>query len=341
MSSTTQSPKRSGSKSASQSPRTKRAPAIVVGDELRPQAPEAEAAAEPAQADEQAGGKPKSKASRKGKSKSKAAPKKRKFTAKGADKHELYQLAVQSPDVDAEFLAKTYKRIRGKHARHLREDFCGTGYLMAEWLRRHPENTAEGFDIDPGTVAWGLERNFNGIDDAAERAVIHVKDVREPGHTKPDVRTAPNFSWMILTQRSDLLSYFQGAREGLADDGLFVIDIYGGSEAYEEMEEVRKIDAGFTYVWDQVAYWPATGDYHCKIHFKFKDGTELKSAFDYRWRLWGLPEVIDLLKEAGFSKVESYWEGTDEDGENGNGVYRKSKKGENCPAWVTYVVAQK
>lgn len=338
MSQSTEAPKRRRSKTAGKSPRIKRAPAIVVGDELRPggtlEEPKEEAAAAESLKPAKAKQKPKAK-------KDKGTSKKPKFTAKGADKHELYQLAVQSPDVDAEFLAKTYKRLRGKHARHLREDFCGTGYLMAEWLRRHPENTAEGFDIDPPTVAWGLERNFEGIDDAAERAVVHVKDVREPDHQPADLRTAPNFSWMIFTQRAELLKYFKAAREGLAEDGLYIIDIYGGSEAYEEMEEVREIDAGFTYVWDQVAYWPATGEYHCRIHFKFKDGTQLKKAFDYRWRLWGLPEVVDLLEEAGFSKVDTYWEGTDEDGESGNGIYRRSKKGENCPAWVTYVVAQK
>jgi hypothetical protein len=32
-------------------------------------------------------------------------------------------------------------------------------------------------------------------------------------------------------------------------------------------------------------------------------------------------------------------EGTSEDVEGGNGIYRRSEKGENCPAWVTYLVA--
>jgi hypothetical protein len=37
--------------------------------------------------------------------------------------------------------------------------------------------------------------------------------------------------------------------------------------------------------------------------------------------------------------VISYWEGTSADGEGGNGIYRRSEKGENCPAWVSYLVA--
>ena len=138
-----------------------------------------------------------------------------------------------------------------------------------------------------------------------------------------------------------MVDYFTKACEDLVDDGILFLDIYGGFESTEEMVDERKIDGKFTYVWDQVSYHPANGAYHCRIHFKFKDGSELRNVYDYRWRLWTLPELLDILDEAGFSKVDSYWEGTDENGVDGNGVFKKSKTGENCPAWVTYVVAMK
>ena len=51
--------------------------------------------------------------------------------------------------------------------------------------------------------------------------------------------------------------------------------------------------------------------------------------------------VRDVLLEAGFDEVETFWEGTAEDGESGNGIYRRSRRGENCEAWVTYLVAYK
>lgn len=263
------------------------------------------------------------------------------LTARTADPMELYQLAVQSPDVDAKFLATTFKKLRGREARHLREDFCGTAYLAAAWLRRHRENTVEGFDIDPEPVAWGLAHNFEDVPDHGARATIHLKDVREPSHRRPDIRTSPNFSWMIFTERPTMLEYFRGVREDLADDGIFVLDIYGGPEAFEEMEETRKVAPGFTYVWDQKSYHPATGAYHCRIHFRFKDGSSLNNVFDYHWRLWTLPEVVDILRDAGFTDVETWWEGTDEDGVSGNGVFKRHAKGENCPAWVTYIIAKK
>lgn len=277
--------------------------------------------------------------------KAKAAPRpgkpgKRVYTAANSDPHELYQLAVQSPGIDAAFLAKLFKKLRSREARHVREDFCGTAYFISAWLRRNKENTGEGYDIDASTIQWGTEHNFEGLGDWSQRAKLFVEDVRKPSEQAPDVRFAPNFSWMIFTERNVLLDYFKRVRADLAEGGLFVFDIYGGWEAAEEMEEKRKIDAGFTYVWQQKEYHPATGYYHCAIHFRFKDGSELRDVYDYRWRLWSLPEVVDILKDAGFSQVDSYWEGTDADEVSGNGIFKRDARGENCPAWVTYVVAQ-
>lgn len=269
------------------------------------------------------------------------AGKKRRFTAAEADRHELYQLSVQSPKEDCAFFARVYRRLRGKDARHFREDFCGTALNCSEWVRRNARNTAEGFDIDPDPIAWGIERNFEPLGEKAARCTLHLKDVREPSAKRPDLRTATNFSWWVFKERTELLEYCRAAHRDLKKDGVFVLDIYGGPEALHEMEEVRRIDEGFTYVWDQIAYHPATGDYKAAIHFRFKDGTELKRAFRYDWRFWTLPELADVLREAGFSDVQTWWEGTDEDGVSGNGVYHPSKRGENCEAWVTYVVAAK
>ncbi len=263
------------------------------------------------------------------------------FSAKNADRHELYQIAVQSPVADVRFLTRVYADERGRKPLRLREDFCGTALLCAAWVRRGPQYGAEGFDICPDTIAWGVEHNFAPIGAAAARARLHVKDVRAPSHVPPDVRAAQTFSYFVFKRRDELLEYFRSAHQDLAPRGVFVIDVYGGPEAMEEMEEVRKLDEGFTYVWDQHAYHPATGDYVAYIHFRFKDGTRLQRAFRYDWRLWTLPELKDVLLEAGFARVDSYWEGTDVDGESGNGVFRRSLRGDNCAAWVTYLVAYK
>lgn len=261
------------------------------------------------------------------------------FSARTADKHELYQLAVQSPVEDARFLSRVYRSLRGTDPQHLREDFCGTALLCAAWVRGRNARTAEGFDTSRATLEWGRRHNFPPLGERVQRIRLHARDVRAPSERRPDVRCAQNFSYFVFKQRRELLEYFRSARRDLARGGIFVLDIYGGPEAMSEEREAREIEAGFTYEWDQRRYVPATGEYEAHIHFRFPDGTELRRAFSYDWRLWTLPEVKDALHEAGFRRVVSYWEGTDEDGESGNGIFRRSERGENCPAWVTYLVA--
>lgn len=268
---------------------------------------------------------------------------KARLTAKGADKYELYQRAVQSPDADVPFLVKVFRRARGRAPHHLREDFCGTGFLSAHWVRQGPEFTAEGFDIDPDPVAWGLAHNFADLapgerESVVARYSVHLKDVRERGHRSYDVRIALNFSYWVLKTRPELVEYFRAARRSLVDDGAFVIDLYGGPDATEAMEEKRRC-GGFTYVWEQVAFWPGTGEYTTKILFRFPDGSEL-DAFSYRWRMWYLTELRDALIEAGFAQVDAYFEGNDGKGA-GDGDFKLGVRGENCAAWLAYLVALK
>lgn len=268
-------------------------------------------------------------------------PEKRVFTAETADRHELYELSVQSPEEDVRFLRRVYKSLRGKKAKHMREDFCGTALLSSHWIRRGPDYTAEGFDIDPDPVSFGIERHFEPLGEDASRCKLHLKDVREPSHVPPDVRCALNFSYCIFQTREEMLGYLRAAHADLAADGVLVLDIHGGPDSMEEVEEERDIEEGFTYVWDQVRFYPATGEYRCFIHFEFEDGTRLERAFRYDWRLWSITEIIDCLRDVGFEDVHTYWEGTDEDGESGDGNFRKKRKGENCDSWIAYIVAVK
>jgi hypothetical protein len=286
--------------------------------------------------------KPKSK-SKQSKSGEKTGRKKdRRLNAKNADKHDLYQRAVNSPDQDVDFLIETYREMRGKDATHMREDFCGTALLAAEWISRSDDYTAEGFDLDPDPIAWGKEHNFKRLGDAAKRMTWHESDVRAPADRRPDVTTAANFSYWLFLERRDLLEYFKSVHADLADDGLFIIDMYGGPDAMVEGEEERDLGGGIEYIWDQVDYSPATGRYDCAIHFRFRDGSEMHNAFEYTWRLWGLPELKDVMSDAGFSQVDTYFEGTDpDDEEEGDGVFVKDGKGENIDAWLSYLVAQK
>jgi hypothetical protein len=66
----------------------------------------------------------------------------------------------------------------------------------------------------------------------------------------------------------------------------------------------------------------------------------MKKAFTYVWRLWTLPEILEMLTETGFKNSTVYWEGTDEDGD-GDGVFTPEEKGEADAGWIAYLVAEK
>jgi hypothetical protein len=67
----------------------------------------------------------------------------------------------------------------------------------------------------------------------------------------------------------------------------------------------------------------------------------MRNAFLYDWRLWTLPELRELMYEAGFANVHVLWEGTDRKTRKGNGIFRRVDHGGNEKAWVAYVVGRK
>ena len=69
--------------------------------------------------------------------------------ADAADRHALYQQAVNAPDSCIDFILDVYRDMRGRQPRVLREDFCGTALLTATWVKRGDDRSAIGIDIDP------------------------------------------------------------------------------------------------------------------------------------------------------------------------------------------------
>lgn len=260
--------------------------------------------------------------------------------AEQADIHELYELSVQDVKEEAQFVHRVFKEVRGRTAYTFREDFCGTASLCCEWVRKGPKYSAVGIDIEPSVLEWGRKNRLAKLRDADKpRVQLIQSDVLTATAPKVDMIGAFNFSYWIFRTRDQLRAYFSKAREGLVDDGILLVDAFGGSDAIDETKEKTKLD-GFTYVWHQARYEPVTGFMRCHIHFKFPDGSRLKKAFTYEWRFWTLPEIQELLLEAGFSRVRVYWEESDEDGE-GNGEYSEHPTGDADPAWIAYILAEK
>ena len=259
-----------------------------------------------------------------------------------ADKYDLYLKSVQSPEFEVDFFRRAYLREFGRPPKVLREDFCGTAAVCCQWVNRHPERSAVGVDIDPAPLEWGRAHNLAAISPAARKRVRLLQtDARRVVGPKADVVAAQNFSYYYFKTRDDLRRYFRAAYRNLTRRGILVLDALGGSEVMEEGHQEVKRMRGFRYVWDQHRFDPIT--HHCRfyIHFRFPDGSEKRRAFAYDWRLWTLPEIRELLTEAGFARSDVYWECTDSETGEGNDVYRRRTHAESDPAWVAYVVAVK
>jgi len=269
------------------------------------------------------------------------------LTAKTADHHILYEESVQCVEADVDFLLKTFRRKRNRPLRTLKEDFCGTAALACDFIKRNPENRAWGVDFDQPTLDWGEEHHASHLGDARDRLSLHCADVLDITEPKVEAVCACNFSYQVFKTREQLRAYFRAAWESLVDDGMFFLDCFGGSEAMDTLDEDREIKPEprpdgtrfekFTYVWDQHKFNIVNHHILCHIHFEFQDGTRMDKAFTYDWRYWTLPELQELMVEAGFKNPEVYVEGWDED-EEPDGIFRRRKRMDNIPGWVGYVV---
>lgn len=264
--------------------------------------------------------------------------------AKTADRHKLYELSVQCSEAEIDFVDGTFKRLRGRRARLLREDFCGTANVCCEWVRRRNNNRAIGVDLDESVLEWGTTHQMGALKPSQrERITLLQQNVLSVKTEPMEIISAMNFSYWLFKERKQLKRYFKRVRNQLQDDGIFFLDAYGGYDSYKEIVEKREIKADgtrFTYIWEQEKYEPISGHLICHIHFKFEDGSSLKRAFSYDWRLWSLPEIRDLLDEAGFSRVTVYWQGFDENGEP-DGVFVPVTEGEADAGWICYISAEK
>ncbi len=260
--------------------------------------------------------------------------------AERADRYALYQRSVQDVAWEMHFVEQTFRALRKRAPRQLREDFCGTALAACEWVKRNRRHQAIGVDIDPAVLAWGRQHNVSKLASrTARRLRLLQADVLTVQVPTVDIILAFNFSYWIFKERALLRKYFRQVRQGLSADGIFMLDAYGGYDAFREMRE-REDFGRFTYIWEQAAYEPVSGQTTCHIHFSFPDGSRLRQAFSYHWRLWTLPELRELLAEAGFEKTTVYFEGTDAKTGEGNGVFQPTVRGKADPAWIAYIMAQ-
>jgi hypothetical protein len=237
-----------------------------------------------------------------------------------SDRHALYEAAVQSVDYDLGFLDRLFRHLRGRPARVLRGDFCGTAALAC--ARR-----------------WHLAQMNFGADRVRLVRGNVLGGARLP---KADVTLAYNFSFWVFKTRPALLEYFRAAPRGLVRDGLLLVAMYGGTNAIQALRESRRIPTkqgpdgrpvpAFRPVWRQEKLNPITHDLRCSIDFEIPGRQPMRRAFAYDWRMWTLPEVRELLAEAGFRESRVHVAG------KADGVYHRRLSFENQEGWLALVV---
>lgn len=228
------------------------------------------------------------------------------------DKYDLYELCAQAPARDARFL----RAIHGGSPRVLGEDFSGGGAIAKEWVRLFRGARAVAVDLDEEPLE--RLRKVKGI-------TVVCDDVRR-AKQRVDLIADLNFSICELHTRRELVAYLKHARTRLGRNGVFVCDVYGGSDAfYTGVIEERKVGPNgekIVYEWEQRHADALTGRVVNAMHFKVsprgaKGGREskrgktspsvvLRDAFMYHWRLWSVPELREAMSDAGFSRTEVY-----------------------------------
>ena len=261
-----------------------------------------------------------------------------KLTLSLDQKYEFYERSVQFPDGEVDFMRAEFKRYFGRFPLTMREDFCGTAAISCNWVTKHKDAEAFGVDLDPEPIEMGKKRHFARLNSKQQARMHYLQEnVLKNSAPKTDVVCAFNFSYWIFKQRKDLVKYFKGVKKSLNKQGIFFLDLFGGPESQKLITDQKKLE-GLTYYWECQQFNPLTHDCTFAIHFKDAKGKKHLNVFTYDWRFWTLPELKDILIEAGFSKVMTYWE--DDDGEGGgSGDYYPADDAENCDAWVSYIAA--
>lgn len=266
---------------------------------------------------------------------------------------EMYRWAVQDPKPQVQFLSLIHHAATGRWPKRLREDFAGNAADAVEWIAQGGE-LAVGVDLDRPTLRWGARRAERILGPRAGRLKLLRADVRAiapPDVPRVDVVSAPNFSACVFHARADMLGYFRGARRGLRPGGVFVMCLFGGPSLMrtgrwprrvrrEALYDVEPFPGPFEYEWEQRSFDAATGVIDCRLHFRAPNGKRKgpwrRNAFRYVCRLWSVPEIKDLLVEAGFRRTE-VWQHRRR---GRHGAFAKVER-LTGDRWVAYVVGVK
>lgn len=217
------------------------------------------------------------------------------------DRHDLYELCVQSPRLDARILAGLHGSRRRSSPRVLRDDFAGPGAIARAWVAEDDDRRAVAVDADPSVLRRA------GVSSRVRTIRGDVRHTR----ARADVIAAMNFGVMELHARRDLVAYLRGVRASLRPGGVFACDLYIGAGALK----VHSTRASFrgprseriVYTWEQRSVDIVSSRVVNALHFHITpragQAYEIRDAFVYDWRLWTCAELREALEEVGLGRV--------------------------------------
>ncbi|MEK6702768.1 MAG: class I SAM-dependent methyltransferase [Planctomycetota bacterium] len=259
------------------------------------------------------------------------------------DRYQLYELCVTDPPRLTRFLAAVHGGTR-KSPRPpltLREDFCGSGAVARYWATAGPKRRAIAVDNDARVLKKAKGPGVRTIASDAARC-----------KAKADIISATNFPIGYWHTREELVAYLRTAKSSLNPRGIFVCDMYGGRSAFTSPTATRRTFRASTgerveYTWRQVEADPISGLVTDTLSFRVTRKGQARAeihrdAFVYHWRLWSIPELTDVMHEAGFAKVEVYDRLGDAIDGDGRLYVRPVGPGEGLDEdWVVYIAARK
>lgn len=275
------------------------------------------------------------------------------------DPLDLYRWSTQDPTAQAAVLAEIYRRIRDhREPRILREDFAGNAADATAWVDAARNRRAIAVDFDGPTLEYAQHRAERILGKRSNRIDFIEADVHQmkpPQVAAADVLSVLNFSTFYMHSRKALRRYFEHAHECLNNEGVLILNAYGGPAAMRAHTDQHRIvptrERGqkqalppFDYHWQQLDYDACSARIRCRIHFDVPDPEapegkrHLANAFSYDWRLWTLPELTETLREAGFRKAQVWRHTADIDARPPTVFLGPVRALRHQELWLAYVV---
>jgi cyclopropane fatty-acyl-phospholipid synthase-like methyltransferase len=192
------------------------------------------------------------------------------------------------------------------------------------------DRVARGVDLDAEVLTAAHTLNREPLDeDEAERFELEHADARDLSDRTFDIITAGNYSWALFDEAA-LSRYLASARHCLEDEGMLALELFGGADLTRPLVQ-EHAGAGFTYVWEQTHYDPASRRLDAAIHFRLDSGRVLRDAFRYRFTLRGWPETKAAMRASGFTGVRLWVESP-------SGGFSKRHTSPDAAVWGGYAV---